>query len=333
MNRRPEDTTIVTTHDATGTAIIAVSVFHAGDTGDFAEWAATLAASATDSDGCLGVAISAVTDGHFDPAVATTFVDEDALDRWLDSSGHRAALDAGRARGWLPATPVLELVDGRSPPPGVGAFRHDIVAGAVPEFIAAQHVLTDAASEFGGYEGTALFVDAQQETSLSVLRFRTDRQLASWVSSSRRSEALAGLRSSLTHDFETMASTTAFGTTVRTDRGRILQTPNWKSAMMVLLVLYPTVMTLSRFLGPTLDRLGAEPWLALWLSQVVSVSLMQWWLMPWASRPFRRWLDPVDGSNWRSNIAGAGTVLLLYLLCLTVFANVTWLQFWDYADA
>ena len=130
-----------------------------------------------------------------------------------------------------------------------------------------------------------------------------------------------------------MASTTAFGTTVRTDRGRILQTPNWKSAMMVLLVLYPTVMTLSRFLGPTLDRLGAEPWLALWLSQVVSVSLMQWWLMPWASRPFRRWLDPVDGSNWRSNIAGAATVLLLYLLCLTVFANVTWLQFWDYADA
>ena len=55
--------------------------------------------------------------------------------------------------------------------------------------------------------------------------------------------------------------------------------------------------------------------------------------MPWASRPFRRWLDPVDGSNWRSNVAGAGTVLLLYLLCLTVFANVTWLQFWDYADA
>ncbi|WP_338857765.1 antibiotic biosynthesis monooxygenase [Gordonia hongkongensis] len=310
-----------------------MSVFHAGDTGDFAEWAATLAASATDSDGCLGVAISAVTDGHFDPAVATTFVDEDALDRWLDSSGHRVALDAGRARGWLPATPVLELVDGRSPPPGVGAFRHDIVTGAVSEFIAAQHVLTNSASEFGGYEGTALFVDAQQETSLSVLRFRTDRQLASWVSSSRRSEALAGLRSSLTHDFETMASTTAFGTTVRTDRGRILQTPNWKSAMMVPLVLYPTVMTLSRFLGPTLDRLGAEPWLALWLSQVVSVSLMQWWLMPWASRPFRRWLDPVEGSNWRSNVAGAVAVLLVYLLRLTVFANVTWLQWWDYADA
>jgi hypothetical protein len=32
-------------------------------------------------------------------------------------------------------------------------------------------------------------------------------------------------------------------------------------------------------------------------------------------------------------VAGAGTLLLLYLLCLAVFANVTWLQFWDYADA
>ena len=34
-------------------------------------------------------------------------------------------------------------------------------------------------------------------------------------------------------------------------------TPNWKSAMLVLLVLYPTVMLLSRFLGPIVDGFGA----------------------------------------------------------------------------
>ena len=69
-------------------------------------------------------------------------------------------------------------------------------------------------------------------------------------------------------------------------------TPNWKSAMLVLLVLYPTVMVLSRFFGPILDRVGAEPWLALWVSQIVSVSALQWWLMPTVTRPFRNWLDP-----------------------------------------
>ncbi len=152
---------------------------------------------------------------------------------------------------------MLELVDGvPPPPPGVGAFRHDIVSGKVGAFIDAQRDLTGAAREFSGYEGTSLFVDEDRETALSVLRFRTDRQLSAWVSSRERGAALSGLRSSLTHDFETMSSTTAFGTTVRNDHGRIRQTPNWKSAMMVLLVLYPTVMVLSRFLGPVLDRIG-----------------------------------------------------------------------------
>ncbi|MCR5977341.1 antibiotic biosynthesis monooxygenase [Gordonia jinghuaiqii] len=309
-----------------------MSVFHPLPDEDFADWAATLAASATDSQGCLGAEISTVARGHFEPAVSASFADEDSLDRWLDGPTRAQALRAGRDRGWWPSAPVLEVADGSSPPPGIGAFRHDIVPGKVNEFIGAQRELTAAAGTFSGYEGTALFVDEEDETSLSVLRFRTDRQLSAWVSSRERSEALAGLRSNLTHDFVPMTSTTAFGTTVRTDRGRILKTPNWKSAMMVLLVLYPTVMTLSRFLGPTLDRLGAQPWLALWLSQVVSVSLMQWWLMPWASRPFRRWLDPVDGRGWRSNTAGACAVVLIYLACLALFANVTWLQFWDYAD-
>ena len=67
--------------------------------------------------------------------------------------------------------------------------------------------------------------------------------------------------------------------------------------MLVLLVLYPTVMTLSRFLGPVLDDLGAEPWLSMWLSQIVSVGLMTWFLMPLVTGWFRRWLDPVDGAG------------------------------------
>lgn len=32
------------------------------------------------------------------------------------------------------------------------------------------------------------------------------------------------------------------------------------------MLLYPKVMLLSRFLRPQLDRLGAEPWLAMWPS-------------------------------------------------------------------
>jgi antibiotic biosynthesis monooxygenase (ABM) superfamily enzyme len=305
--------------------VTAVLVFHPGGDGPFAEWASTVAASASAAPGCVRTRVSVAEDG-FDPALAVTFTGATQLDGWLDSA------DMLRCGGWLLAAPAIMLAPDEPPPPGVGAFRHQIVAGRYAEFLVSQRGLTAAAHGFSGYEGTCLFPDDQSGESLSVLRFRTDRHLSAWMSSQQRADALPGLRSSLTAEFAPVSGTTSFGTTVRTDGDRILMTPNWKSAMLVLAVLYPTVMTLSRFLGPVLDGWGAQPWLSLWVSQVVSVTLMQWWLMPWASKPFRRWLDPVDGAGLRSSLAGAAALLLLYGATLLLFESVTWLQFWDYAS-
>ncbi|MDT5263738.1 MAG: uncharacterized protein QOI90_364, partial [Mycobacterium sp.] len=101
------------------------------------------------------------------------------------------------------------------------------------------------------------------------------------------------------------------------------------------LVLYPTVMVLSRVFVPVLDHAGAGPWLALWVSQIASVSALQWWLMPNVTRPFRTWLDPVDGAGLRISAIGAAVVIVGYGLTLALFAlfaSVKWLQFWDFAD-
>ena len=100
--------------------------------------------------------------------------------------------------------------------------------------------------------------------------------------------------------------------------------------MLVLMVLYPTVMLLSRFLGPTLDGAGAPPWLSMWLSQVVSIVAMQWWLMPAASHAFTRWLDPVDGRGWRVSATGVAAIAGAYVFTLALFATVHDLQYWDY---
>lgn len=207
-----------------------------------------------------------------------------------------------------------------------------MLAGRVDEFASAQAALVDVSAGFAGYEGTVVVPASAPGEWLSLIRFRTDRQLAAWLGSRQRAEALPSLRSTLEKDFSTMSSTTPLGTTVRTSNGKTVMTPNWKSAMLVLLVLYPTVMVLSRFFGPTLDAIGAEPWLALWVSQIVSVSAMQWWLVPAVARPFRRWLDPVDGAGWRISVIGGATIVALYVATLAVFASVKWLQFWDYVD-
>lgn len=310
-------------------AVTAVALFRGG-VGTFDDWGRSLAASASAS-GAVRADVSTVDGDLFERGVAATFADEEQLDAWLDGPGATAILTEAAAAGWVLVAPVMLVGAGLSVPPGVGAFRHLIERDRSIEFVDAQRVLTEAASAFAGYEGTSVFVDDRSGTALSVLRFRSDRTLTAWVNSAERQAALPELRSSLSGDFVELTGATPFGTVVRSAHGRTVMTPNWKSAMLVLLVLYPTVMTLSRFLGPLLDRAGASPWLALWLSQVVSVALMQWWLMPWASRPFRRWLDPIDGAGWRSDLAGAAAVVVVYVATLALFESVRWLQFWDFA--
>ncbi|MEH3139236.1 MAG: antibiotic biosynthesis monooxygenase [Mycobacterium kyogaense] len=309
----------------------AVTVFHAdGDDAEFARWAGELLASARDADGYRSGRVSDVVDPTSDRAVAVTFSGDTTLHRWLDSPGRAEVLRDGRARGFWTATTDLVTSAENLDASGISVFGHVVSAGRDDEFRATQARLSSAAAALPGYLGTVLVAGERDGEWTSVVRFRTGTQLAQWLASAERGAALDRMRGTLSRDFST--GTTPFGTTVRVQDGRTLMTPNWKSAMLVLAVLYPTVMLLSRFLGPVVDHAGAPPWLGLWISQIVSIVAMQWWLMPAASRPLRRWLDPVDGSGAGVSATGVAVIVAVYVVTLTVFATVHELQFWDYAS-
>lgn len=306
----------------------AVTIFHpTQDTDGFDAWLSELRASAR---GAQSTSVSVRDEPGLDWALAATFSSEDLVHEWLDSAGRRAVMQAGQSRGFWCRTTDLVLSEGGDVPVGVSAFRHSLAAGKQSDFRAVQSRLAAASSKFPGYEGTVLLPDDTGDGWLSILRFRTNAQLSAWLRSAERDTALPGLRSSLTKGFSAVSSTTPFATTVRVQNGRTLMTPNWKSAMLVLLVLYPTVMLLSRFFIPVLEQAGAGPWLALWVSQIASVSALQWFLMPNVTRPFRTWLDPVDGAGLRITALGAAVVIVGYGLTLALFASVKWLQFWDF---
>lgn len=313
--------------------VTGVTVFHpVADPAGFSAWTDELGESARSAPGYVSAGVSRHDDPLLDWAHSVTFDSEEHLHRWLDSPERSDVLAVGERRGFWRRTSDLVITEAGAPA-GVGAFRHHVKTGSEGEFVTAQLDLVQACAGFPGYEGTALLACGVADERLSLVRFRTGGQLSVWLRSPERHAALGELRSSLSKDFATVANTTTpFGTTVRTENGQTLMTPNWKSVMMVLLVLYPTVMILSRFFGPVLDDVGAAPWLALWISQILSVSLMQWWLMPAVARPFTRWLDPVDGAGWRVSLAGTAVILLCYALTLAAFATVKWLQFWDFAD-
>jgi hypothetical protein len=154
---------------------------------------------------------------------------------------------------------------------------------------------------------------------MSVLRFRTAGQLTGWIRSRERLEALPRLRGELTGDFAELSRSAPFGSTVRVADGQARITPAWKSAMLVVLCLYPTVILLSKSLAPALSHLGINQPLAVFVANVVSVVLLQWVLVPAASLPFRRWLDPIDGAPARISLAGAAVLVVGYAALLLVF--------------
>jgi antibiotic biosynthesis monooxygenase (ABM) superfamily enzyme len=312
-------------------AATAVTVFHpVADAAGFDRWLAELLAAAGHAPG-FGAARQAIHDeSGMDWASAVTFDTEADLHAWLDSAERSRVLRDGEGRGYWCSTGDFVIVDGQEPPQGVGAFRHSVARGREGAFRAIQTELNQVGARFPGYLGTALFEPDAGGEWQSLVRFRTAELLSQWLRSDERAAVLGELRTSLTKEFAPVSSTTPFATTVRTENGRTIMTPDWKSAMLVLLVLYPTVMILSRFLGPVFDRFGAQPWLALWLSNVISVSALQWWLMPSITRPFRRWLDPVDGAGLRVSLAGAAVIVVCYGVTLALFATVTWLQYWDF---
>ncbi|BBZ79203.1 hypothetical protein MANY_45400 [Mycolicibacterium anyangense] len=310
-------------------AAMVITIFHpTNDAPGFIDWVSEMRATAT---AATDFRTSVLGQPSLDWGIVVSFASEQALHDWLDGAARRAVLERGAGRGILRATADLVITEAHGVPSGVGIFRHTVSPGREGEFISAETQLAQASAHFGGFEGCCAFPPAEGGESISVLRFRTDHQLSTWLGSPERVEALGPLRSSLSAEFSVVSATTAFGTTVRTVNGRTAITPKWKTAMLILFVLYPTVMLLSRFMGPLLDGSGAPPWLALWLSQVVSVAALQWVLMPWAGRLFGIWLDPVDGAGARISALGAAVLAVGYLLTLGVFATVQWLQYWDYS--
>ncbi|WP_070100482.1 antibiotic biosynthesis monooxygenase [Microlunatus phosphovorus] len=294
----------------------------------FESFAATVAGSAETQPGYLGWQVSVLTSDRLDWAIAVTFRDEAALDQWLDTIPPSGPALPDPA----PPTPLpagLEIVvDGSPRTPGLGLVLHRIEWGTETAFIAAQIELTELAAASPGYRGTTVLPPTSEDGRwTSLIRFRTEQRLQDWMESGTRQSALPRLREQLGGKFHVVTHQ-SFGSTVRIEDGVAEVTPNWKTNMVVLLVLYPTVMLLSRFVDPLIRRLGTDVWLTMFLSQVISVSLLTWVLMPAAGRALQGWLDPKKGAGRRANLGGALVVIAGYAVFLTIFGSVEYLQFW-----
>ncbi|MDF3300372.1 antibiotic biosynthesis monooxygenase [Streptomyces tropicalis] len=249
----------------------------------------------------------------------------DQLTAWMRSDTRRELLEQGR--DLFDEAPAQEVLAGGTPvhEAVTAVISHDVRPDQERAFVGWQGKILAAQRKFPGFMGSELFrpVKGVQDKWVTVFRFDTRHHLDTWLESPTRRKLLAeGQGAFVSYDVRKVGS--AFGSWFRFEEGTEEgPPPNWKQAMSVVLALYPTVQVLNLAVGPRLDALGLPGYVSLFISNVLSVSILTWLLMPLVNRAFAFWLAPSRGRSLRLDAAGAVAVAICWLAFIVIFGLTT----------
>jgi antibiotic biosynthesis monooxygenase (ABM) superfamily enzyme len=199
-----------------------------------------------------------------------------------------------------------------------------VPADAADWFLEWQRGVTAAAERFAGYRGTDLYPPAngRDDASVVVLHFEDEKALGQWLDSPARAEWVQKLRGRI-GDFELQKLPGGFGPWFAgLRRGpQAAPPPGWKMVLTVLLGLYPTVVLLSLFPGAYTAPLGMA--VSLLIGNALSVSLLQWAVMPVLTAGLARWLHAPDDKRPAFAVGGGVLIVLLLAGLVVLFRQVT----------
>ncbi|MDQ1386837.1 MAG: uncharacterized protein QOF56_291 [Acidobacteriaceae bacterium] len=171
-----------------------------------------------------------------------------------------------------------------------------------------------AQSLYPGYRGMYLQPPSSNDGHwTTLLRYDTAAHLEEWMAAPERAELLKESEAFIESE-ELMRLATSFPGWVPINPVTGKGPPDWKTAMLVLLGLFPVVMLELRFLSPVLKSLGLHASLATFIGNALSVAATSFIAMPLFVRWFGWWLFPADNSTWRATSKGVAVLVLLFAL-------------------
>lgn len=191
-------------------------------------------------------------------------------------------------------------------------------------FMEWQSSVTGAAEGFTGYRGTEVYPpgDSQRDQWVVLIHFDDEKSLQGWLDSSVRAQWVRKLKAQV-GDFELKALPGGFGSWFSglTQGSEQTPPPSWKMALTVLLGLYPTVMVLTLFPGPYMQPLGLA--LAMLIGNALSVSILQWAVMPALNSLLAPWLKANAEKQKALSVGGFFLILVLLAGLALLFRQVT----------
>jgi uncharacterized protein len=199
-----------------------------------------------------------------------------------------------------------------------------VPAALADRFMEWQRGVTGAAEVFAGYQDTDVYPpgDGEQNEWVVVIHFDDEKSLQGWLDSSVRAQWVEKLRAQV-GEFELKALPGGFGPWFagQTEGKDRTPPPAWKMALTVLLGLYPTVMVLTLFPGPYLQPMGLA--LAMLISNALSVSILQWAVMPALNPVLAPWLNANSEKQRGFSVGGLFLIVVLLAGLALLFRRVT----------
>jgi len=288
----------------------------------YRRWQDDVTAAAARFPGYLGSEATPVPDQQGDATIIYRFDTAEHLDGWLTSTARDDLVASGEDLFDAPPTQQVLVGGDDDEPLATVVVSHAVRPADEATFLEWQDRMTEAESRSPGFRGSELFppVPGVQAEWTALYRFASAADLERWMASDERRRLLdEGERF---QDFRLRRVSGTFGSWFPATGSGADATPmpNWKSALSVLVGLYPTVVLLTLALGKIWP--SAQLWESLLLGNVLSVTLLTWVIMPTVNRVFAFWLTPRrDAEQPRTDVTGA----VVSILFLTVAAAVFWL--------
>jgi uncharacterized protein len=170
-----------------------------------------------------------------------------------------------------------------------------------------------AQAQYPGYRGTYIQPPNSGEGRnwTTMLRYDTSAHLEAWLASPERAALLLESKAFIENE-ELMRLRTSFPGWVPISPVTGKGPPDWKTAILVMLGLYPIVVLELRFLSPHLRSLN--PAISTFIGNIGSVAATSFLTMPLFVRWFGWWLFPNESSSKSRGALGVGVLMALFVI-------------------
>ena len=196
-------------------------------------------------------------------------------------------------------------------------FKSEISNDRLADYKKLQERMDHAALKSEGYLGQELsFVPSPSNNGYSCIArvtFISLQLCLTWLDSTERRHILNDAEALLSYEYDSLLEPHSFDQWLNSCQG--MQTPVWKINLLVWLALYPSVMILM-LIGQ--NSLGVLPLpLNMLISNAITVAITGWFLVPWLSKRYARWLQT---KSKRLNAIYTASVIGFLLLFLLFFS-------------